>query len=133
MDFVHIIFLFPLKTFQAVLMYNDSLDAKIGKTDITLAALGWTLESFWERNVKKPLNCKESFVSVYEDIKTNELMIKFILKTNDALKHTTVSKLLYSYPCIPLITWLLTCGHSFKMCKWSKWTILYIKIRKKMI
>lgn len=85
MDFVHIIFLFPLKTFQAVLMYNDSLDAKIGKTDITLAALGWTLESFWERNVKKkPLNCKESFVSVYEDIKTNELMIKFILKTNDA-------------------------------------------------
>lgn len=46
MDFVHIILLFPLITFQPVLMYNDSLDAKIGKTDITLAALGLTLESF---------------------------------------------------------------------------------------
>lgn len=36
-------------------MYNDFFDVKIGKIDIMFVVLGWILELFWERNVKKYL------------------------------------------------------------------------------
>lgn len=40
-------------------------------------------------------NCKELFVFVYEDIKMDELMIKFIFKLNDVFKYLIVLKFIY--------------------------------------
>lgn len=66
MDFVHIILLFPLITFQPVLIYNDSLDAKIGKTDIT-CNVGLNSRIILREKCTNTLNSKESFVSVNEE------------------------------------------------------------------
>lgn len=65
-------------------MYNDFFDVKIGKIDIMFVMLGWILELFWERNVLIYLIVRNYlFLLMKNDIKMDELMIKFIFKIND--------------------------------------------------